>query len=155
MNAETRSTQDERIMAALAHGAVLLPMWGLILTGVIWATQREKSEYVRQQGVQALAWQVTELVGMFIGMGCYFISFFFGFFAIALTERMGSAPFFFPVFPLLSFGFIFLLIIFFMVVGLIAAVQSLQGRPFTYPFVGRRVRAYLADSPGEVNDTAA
>ncbi len=40
----TRS-QDERIMAALAHASAILPMWGAIAAIVIWATQREKSAF--------------------------------------------------------------------------------------------------------------
>jgi uncharacterized Tic20 family protein len=38
--------QDERILAALSHVSTILPMWGLIAAIVIWASQKDKSEYV-------------------------------------------------------------------------------------------------------------
>jgi hypothetical protein len=46
--------QDEHIMAALAHGSILLPMTGVIVPIVIWITQREKSRYVASQFFQWL-----------------------------------------------------------------------------------------------------
>lgn len=149
MDTKTIPTQDERILAALSHIAVLLPMWGLIMSGLIWATQREKSAYVRRQGVQALAWQISLLAGLFVGMGCYFASFFSVFFTAFAAETMDSPPLFFPVFPLLSFGLIFLIGIVFIIFGIVAAVRTLQGNEYVYPFIGDRVQAYLHASKEE------
>jgi len=38
-----RPTQDERVTAALAHAATLLPMMGALASIVIWATQKDRS----------------------------------------------------------------------------------------------------------------
>jgi uncharacterized Tic20 family protein len=69
--------QDERIMAALAHGSILLPMTGVIAPIVIWITQREKSRYVAFQSLQALLFQLILIVAWVLGMGCYMLSIFF------------------------------------------------------------------------------
>ena len=36
-------TQDERVMAALSHLSVFIPLFGVIAPIVIWVTQKEKS----------------------------------------------------------------------------------------------------------------
>jgi uncharacterized Tic20 family protein len=53
--------QDERILAALAHGAILLPIYGIIIPTIIWITQKEKTRYVSFQSLQALAFHLTLL----------------------------------------------------------------------------------------------
>ena len=30
--------QDERILAAMAHGAILIPIYGIIIPAIIWIT---------------------------------------------------------------------------------------------------------------------
>jgi PhoPQ-activated pathogenicity-related protein len=52
-------SSDERIMAALAHGSILLSSMGTILAAVIWVTQTDKSRYFRS----ALRLVRTELFG--------------------------------------------------------------------------------------------
>lgn len=49
-------TQDERIMAAVAHATVIWPTLGLLAPLVIWGTQREKSPFVGFQSIQAAAY---------------------------------------------------------------------------------------------------
>lgn len=146
---DTKPSQDERILAALVHAAALLPFWGIILSGLIWATQREKSDYVRHQGVQALAWQAAAVAMMFVGMGCYLASFFLGFATMLFTGATDEPPFLFPLFPLFSMGLLFLLMAVFIVGGLIGTIQSLQGRKFVYPIIGTRVQEYLTRSVEE------
>ncbi len=144
MNNELTTTQDERLLAALSHISVLLPLWGLILSGMVWATQREKSAYVRQQGAQAVGWQVAEILLLLVGFGCYLFSFVFVFLGIMASTGGGD-----PEPPLLVFApFLILFLILglfavFMLTGLYGAIRSLQGREFAYPVVGRRVRNYL------------
>jgi len=46
-------TQDERIMAAMAHATIIFSAVGLIGPLIIWGTQREKSEFLAFQALQA------------------------------------------------------------------------------------------------------
>ncbi|KAA3659442.1 MAG: DUF4870 domain-containing protein [Chloroflexi bacterium] len=139
---ETNS--DDRIMSAIAHGAILLPMWGTIAAIIIWVTQKEKSEFVRQQAMQAIAWQVSQIVIMFFGMACYMCSF-LTMIPFAETMETSSSGFpFFLIIPFGSMGFMMVSMLAFIVVGIVAAVRTLQGRPFTYPLIGRRIENYLA-----------
>lgn len=150
MNEEKYPSSDEKIMAGLANGAVIIPMWGLIVAVLIWLLQREKSEFVRQQGMQAIAWQVVQIGVMFGGMALYMGSFFLMMGGMFAADTAGAEPPFFFFFPFMTMGCIFLLQIVFIIVGLWGGVRSFQGHAFTYPVIGNRVRGYLNQKPGAV-----
>jgi uncharacterized Tic20 family protein len=72
MSKETTVTQDAKVLAALAHGSILLGiftsgMGGIVAALVIWLVQKEKSAYVAFQALQSLVYQVvTFLVTMVV-----------------------------------------------------------------------------------------
>ena len=78
-------SQNDKIMAALAHISAVLPFVGIIAPIIIWATQKDKSEYVAFQSLQAVAYQLVMILAWFIGMGCYMISFFTMFLRITFS----------------------------------------------------------------------
>jgi len=72
MDKEVFVSQEERTMASLAHGSILV---GVLTSGVggifaamlIWLTQRDKSAYAAYQALQALVYQTTVLFLAVIG----------------------------------------------------------------------------------------
>jgi len=147
-------SQDDRIMAALAHVSILLPFTGLLASIIIWATQKSKSAYVRFQALQAIVYHLIMIVAWFVAGGCYFCSSFGVFPILLLAEPRGTTDpaaagpaaglallaFFLPlaVFLLgIVFGIAYILF------GLVAAALTLQGKPFRYPLLGRRIERYL------------
>jgi hypothetical protein len=70
MSETTVVTQDEKVLAGLAHGSILLGIFtngigGIVAALVLWLIQKEKSAYVAYQALQALVYQgVTFLVTM-------------------------------------------------------------------------------------------
>ncbi len=143
MNEEKYPSSDEKIMAGLANGAVILPMWGLIVAVLIWLLQREKSEFVRQQGMQAIAWQGAQIAVMFGGIILYMGSFFLMMGGMFMVDPTGAEPPFFFFFPFLMMGCLFLFQFVFIIVGIWGGVRSFQGNDFSYPLIGTRVRGYL------------
>ena len=137
-------TQDEKVTSALAHAAIILPMWGIIVPAIFWATQREKSEFIKDQTLQALSWQITQVVLMFVMMACYMASFFtmFGSAFMGNPETIGGPPpgFFFPF---CIMGMYFGVMAAFFISGIYAAARVLQGNVFTYPYVGSWIRRYM------------
>ena len=142
-------SQDERVIAALAHVSAILPFMGVIAPIVIWVTQREKSRYVAFQALQAVAYQLTMIVAWMIGMGCYFCSFFATFLSIPMVSSSGTTPagnalaelgF---IIPFLSLGVIFLVVLAFIVYGIVGAINVFQGKPFRYVFIGYRVERFM------------
>jgi uncharacterized Tic20 family protein len=148
-NYPNMSPQDERIMAALSHVSVLLPLIGTLSPILIWVTQKEKSRYVAFHSLQALAYQLSMVLAYALGMGCYICSFignFGGLFFGLTTEYQQYA------YPIMEFAFIipfivmcsiFLGGIIYVIYGLIGAIMAFQGKHFQYIIIGKRVRNYM------------
>jgi uncharacterized Tic20 family protein len=148
------TTQDERILAALAHASVILPFWGLIGSIVIWATQREKSSFVSFQALQGVAYQMILVLGGFAGGACYACSF-FGLFLMTPVGFLAAEGVGDPnaagaliavlatVFPFCIMGFFALIGLACVLYGMYGAVRVLQGHNFRYAVIGRRLEEYL------------
>ncbi len=137
-------SQNDKIMAALAHISAVLPFMGVIAPIIIWATQKDKSEFVAFQALQAIAFQLLMILGWFVGMGCYMISFFTTFTSLTLSRGANSSgfPFFFLV-PLFIMGTIFVGGAIFVIYGIIGAANVFQGKNFRYIIIGNRLANYL------------
>ena len=142
-------TQNDRIMAALAHVTVILPMMGVIAPIVIWVTQKEKSESIAFQALQAVVYQLTLILIGFVGMACYMCSF-FGIFIFMIPFSTGDAPNGFPIealgvfFPFLIMAALMFVGLIYIIYGLVGAVQVLRGKDFRYILIGRWLERYLS-----------
>ena len=144
------SSQDERIMAVISHITALFPFMGIVAPIVIWVTQKDKSQYVAFQALQAMTYQITMILAWFVGMACYMSSFFGLFLGTAVIPSFAAPasaePWFILPFMLLPFiilGLIFVGGMAFMIYGLIGGVMALQGKEFRYVVIGRRIERYL------------
>lgn len=141
--------QNDRILAALAHVMILMPMMGIIASIVIYVTQKDKSRFVAFQAIQAVAYQLVLIMLWFVGMGCYMCSFFGVFLAIPLSssaQHISPAfPETFMILPFLVFGGIGICALALIVYGFIAAAMTFQGRDFRYIFLGDWLERYLQE----------
>jgi uncharacterized Tic20 family protein len=159
----TGVTQDERIMAALAHASVILPFWGIIGAIVVWATQREKSRFVGFQALQAGVYQLALILGGMLCFACYMCSMFAtfplafllapaGILAAEATQGPAEAggaiggvlAMLTSFFPFCILGLLVLLGFVYILYALYGAAQVLQGRDFRYVIIGRRLERYLS-----------
>jgi uncharacterized Tic20 family protein len=152
VSSSTTPNQDERIMAALSHVTAILPFLGVIAPIVIWVTQKDESQYVAFQALQALAYQLTMILAWFVGMICYMCSFFgtfLGMIPLTATSPEEPSPLAVAGFtltfliPFIVFGAIFVGGILFVIYGLVGAVMVLQGKDFRYLIIGTRLERYL------------
>ncbi len=144
MNTRLEVSQDERIMAGLAHGSILLGFFTNGIGGIgaallIWLTQKEKSVYVARQAMQALMYQVATFVLAFVIWGCWGVLFMMMFLPpiLANPEAYNNAP---PpgmwvgmtlmIFPLITMALT-------VVYGLWGAVRTFSGHDFKYVVVGK------------------
>jgi uncharacterized Tic20 family protein len=151
MNTQANSTQpaqNDRIMAALAHSTAILPMMGVVAPIIIWATQRDKSEYVGFQALQAVVYQFVMILLWFAGMAMYVSSFFLVFVPGMMVSESQSFPVFFFV-PFLVMGALMLAMLAFVLYGLVAAAMVLQGEDFRYFIIGDQLKRYLAKPAGQ------
>ncbi len=138
------SAQDERVLAALSHVSVLLPMIGILAPILIWVTQREKSRYTAFQSLQAIVFQLVLILIYFAGFACYLGSFFLVFLSTGILGgfRVSGAAGLLFLFP---FGVILLMLVvmFLMAIyGLVGAVMTFQGKDFRYALIGQWVERY-------------
>jgi uncharacterized Tic20 family protein len=70
--------QQEQDLAAIGHACNVVPVWGLVLCGLIWFYARERSRYLTAQAQQAMVfhglllfmlvvWSLIELFARLIG----------------------------------------------------------------------------------------
>jgi uncharacterized Tic20 family protein len=138
-------SRDERIMAALAHGSIVLFGMGIVAAIVLWVTEKEKSRYVAFQALQAVAYHIVGLVIFLVGMGCWLALYFVSFIPLmtAPEEPTGSALWLFLVVT-------FLMLVPFVQMGLWTlggwwgAARTLQGKAFRYVLIGRYLENWLA-----------
>ena len=146
---ESIASSDERLLGALAH------FFGLVVALVIWATQKDKSRFVRFQALQALAFDLTVFVAVFVGIGCM-VLLIFGTIAlgtagsvVAAGDESTAGTLFALIFgltflvPFLGWCVMFLLIGAVFVARIVAAISVFQGRDFRYPWLGARVEKFL------------
>ncbi|MGB9754326.1 DUF4870 domain-containing protein [Roseiflexus castenholzii] len=151
-----RPDEDERLTAAMAHASMIANatgLTGLVLTVVLWATQRRRSRFVRAHIVQALVYQAGTLLGvvllMLLWSGCLVLSLL----PAALRPdlyRDGTLP---DTFWIALFGLIVPIVYGFAATlyALYGAYQVYRGNRFAYPLAGRLVardlEAASSDAP--------
>jgi uncharacterized Tic20 family protein len=143
-------TQDERLLAAVAH------FFGLVIALIVWATQKDKSRFIRFQALQAVAFDLSFVLVFFVGFACMFVMIFGGTMLGALgtaalgaddSGAAGAGGLLFSLAFILPFAaqcVIFALMGIFFVARIIAAISVFQGRDFRYPVLGERVEQFLS-----------
>ena len=141
------ATSDQRLMAALAH------FFGLIAALVIWATQKDKSPFLRFQALQALAFDVLLTAVFLVLTLCVMGVMFVGVLVlVAATKSTGPQEGFISLgvgSMLLPMGVLFCLAPVSwaaLLIRTIAAISVANGRNFRYPFIAGRVKAFLGGS---------
>lgn len=122
---------DDKLMSLISHLAVIIPNIGVVAPIVIWITQKDRSEFVRFNAIQAIFFQ---LVFFALIMLSVIIGFILMFIAIPL---MGEEP---TVLFWVSMGIMslyFPLWILFSVYAIVAGVKSFRGKIFRYLIIGR------------------
>lgn len=144
MNKEVFVSQEERTMAALAHGSVLLGVLtsgvgGIFAAMIIWLTQREKSAYVAYQAMQALVYQISVLFLTMVGFCLWGMVFTF-----SIVPPMLANPELYQYSPPPSMWFGMSMLIFpcglwFITIlyGIWGAIRSYSGEDFKYIVIGK------------------
>ncbi len=142
-------TSDESIFAAISH------FFGLLVALIVWATQKDKSRFVRFQSIQAMAFDLVMYAVLFVVAGLLAVLI-FGVLAVGIADLaifgtqgnpasepigvvvalMTATPLFNPFVMLVISGIFFF-------IRLIATIQTAQGKNFHYPWLGAWVQKRL------------
>jgi uncharacterized Tic20 family protein len=144
MTGKEQITQEERLLAALAHVAVVAGAIAPIAGIVIYLTQKEKSAYAAGQALQAAVYQLLGLLVIIVVWSCWGFFYALSFIPIiANIDQYQDAPP--PIFwvglgsmiiPFIAMGLWGLY-------GLYGGLRAWQGADFRYAVVGRLVAERL------------
>jgi uncharacterized Tic20 family protein len=137
-------SSDDRIMAALAH------FFGLFGALVIWATQKDRSRFVKFHALQALAFGGLLTVVMMLLMMCLMVVMFLGIVvAVVASSQPATSPGSVPPIEMLTalapMSFFCILPVSFaaVLVQVLAAISVATGHNWRYPLIAPRVEAYM------------
>ncbi len=141
-------SSDDRVMAALAH------FFGLFGALIIWATQKDKSRFVKFQALQSLAFGGLLTILTMLLMFCMFGVMMLGMLGTVLASTQTSAsPESVPSIVMLAvlspMSFMCILPFSFAaaLVQMAAAISVATGHNWRYPFIAPRVEAFMGE-PG-------
>lgn len=150
IHSQDAATSNDRLLAALAHGSVVLSFFGALVPALIWSFQRRKSPYAAFHALQAAGYQMLML---WVGTAAYLLFVLLAFLALTSFPGAAAAPggtlspqrllemqgwmYFF------LFGFIGI----YFLPGILGAALCLMGRDFKYPILGKRLEKYLGRGP--------
>lgn len=132
-------TQQEKTNAALIHlsglAKYVLPFAGIIVPLLIWQSKKNESEYIDQQGKEAINYNISMMVYSFLICLLFIVPVILLFSeAIMLADAFDNHP---PVNFLIGIGtvglifFVFSIIEFILIV--LASVKASSGENFKYP----------------------
>jgi len=134
----TNPSNDERLMAAFSHAAVVVFGPGILIGVFIWLTQKEHAAYASKQGLQAAVYQ---LIGMILTMGLWFLwGIFYSLTWIPFVQNPelldGPPP---PIFwiGMISMVVPLIIMVAWTLYGLWGALQTYRGRDFRYALIGK------------------
>lgn len=136
------TTSDERLMAMLSHLSILFG--GIILPIILWATQKDKSRFVRYHALQAIFFHIAYiaiLVIVIVALALVFVIFGVGLGAMSSKGHHNSDGGAFPaimvLLMILFYGGIFISVFGAMAYEIYLAVKSYQGSYIKVPIIGK------------------
>jgi uncharacterized Tic20 family protein len=153
----TSVSSDEKVMAALVHGSVIMSFFGPVIPVIIWSTQRKKSKFVAFHALQAMGYQSLTfwlwIIASLLIFPLVFILIFVSAAFAADSSNPGMTPF---LFQFIIFAFIFGFMGIFFLTGIAGAVMCLMGHDFRYPLMGKWLEnrlSYRVDVESSLDET--
>lgn len=135
-------TSDERLLAMLAHLSIFLG--GIILPIIIWATQKDKSKFVRFHSLQAIFFHIVYaaiiVIFVLVFAGIMLVSGFgLGMFDDPAYSNGEGLPTFMIIMMILLYGGILLMVFAGIGYAIYLAVKTYKGELIKIPIIGNIV----------------
>lgn len=136
INTGESATSDERLLSLLCHLSSFLG--GIILPVIIWATQKDKSKFVRFHSLQAIFFHLSVAVVIIILVFLFLIIIFagIGFSNLDKVNSSDNMPPFMIFFMIIFYGGIFLFVIAFLAYSIYLAIKAFNGELIRIPVLG-------------------
>jgi uncharacterized Tic20 family protein len=140
VSAKEQYTQEERLLAAISHAAVITGAIGPVVGVLVYITQKEKSAYAARQGLQAAIYQLIGLLVIILAWSCWGLFYALTFIPlIADPEQYSEAPPAIFWVGMASMICPFIIMGLWLVYGLYGAVRAWSGAEFRYAIIGQLV----------------
>lgn len=141
---ELEISKEEKLMALLSHLSIFVPNIGILAPIIIWVTNKEKSNFVRFNALQAIFFQLIFFILMmlFIFVGIILMLVAIPWFDLSSNAEPGILFFLSMVFMFMYFP----LWIIFGIYAAVASAKSFKGRIFKYAIIGRIIERKVYSS---------
>lgn len=129
-------TSDEKLLSLLSHLSLFLG--GIVLPIIIWATQKDKSKFVRFHSLQSIFFHISIAV-LIIVIVLFFLMIMIAGFGLHNLKHMNSfdtMPGIFVALMIIFYGGLFLFIFGSFAYSIYLAVKSYRGELIRIPFIG-------------------
>src|SRR4030043_2327515 len=126
---------EEKLMSLLSHLSILIPNIGILAPIIIWVTNKDKSDFVRFNALQAIFFQLIFFILMmlFLFSGLILMLASIPWYDFSSNAEPGTLFFLSMVFMFMFFP----LWIIFGIYAAVASVKSYKGKMFKYSIIGR------------------
>ena len=141
---ELEISKEEKLMALLSHLSIFIPNIGILAPIIVWVTNKEKSNFVRFNALQAIFFQLIFFILMmlFIFVGIILMLVAIPWFDLSSNAEPGILFFLSMVFMFMYFP----LWIIFGIYAAVASAKSFKGRIFKYAIIGRIIERKVYSS---------
>lgn len=132
-------TSEERLMAMLSHLSLLFG--GIVLPIILWATQKDRSRFIRYHALQSIFFQLAYIV-ILVFLICFFVllaiflGLGFGLITATSTSGSGELSIALVLFIVLFYGLIFVSAFGAMGYEIYLAIKSYHGAYTKIPIIG-------------------
>jgi uncharacterized Tic20 family protein len=136
---------DARIVSAIAHASIIFPGIGILVPVIIWSFRKKYSNFVRNQALQALVFQLVQWIWIQLITLLVFSAVFI-YALISTASRLTPAIYSGRMLTasLISILAIAIGWVFYLLFGVIGSVVCLSGRSFQYPLLGNWIHKYVS-----------
>ena len=141
---DAKISKEESLMTLLSHLSVFIPNIGILAPIIIWVTNKEKSDFVRFNALQAIFFQLIFFILMmlFIFVGIILMLIAIPWFDLSSNAEPGILFFLSMVFMFMYFP----LWIIFGIYAAVASAKSFKGKIFKYAIIGRIIERKVYSS---------
>jgi len=143
MENKIEHSQEERLLAAIAHASVIASGIGIVVGVVIYLTEKDKSLWAAGQALQAALYQVAGLALIALTWVVWMVFYFFIILVMVESDTGSDEPpaiFWFSMATMCCPLFISAAWVLY---GFYGAIRTWMGTDFRYIFIGRLVDGFI------------
>lgn len=143
MSEKSEHSQEERLLAAIAHASIIASGIGVVVGLVIYLTEKENSVWTARQALQAAIYQLAGLAIIAVAWVGWMVFYFVVIFALVESDMDSEAPppaFWFSLASMCCPMFITFAWILY---GFYGALRTWLGNDFRYVLIGRLVDGFV------------